>query len=175
MTHERSLTRRRFLYSTGSGLLLAGLAPASLLRADTGPLGEVHRKAIAESTLVYVSPLRSDGAESTCHGEVWFVADGDDVLVVTAVDRWKAVAIKKGLSRARLWVGDHGVWTTSGGAFKKSPSFDATARLDVAAHATALEKFGIKYPAEWDKWGPRFEKGLSGGSRVLIRYTPDRA
>ena len=109
MTHERSLTRRRFLHTTGSGLLLAGFAPASLLRADPGPLGAAHRKAMAESPLVYVSPLRSDGAESTCHGEVWFVADGDDLLVVTATDRWKAVAIKKGLGRARLWIGDHGV------------------------------------------------------------------
>ena len=175
MTRERSLTRRQFLHTTGSGLLLAGLAPASLLRADSGLLGDAHRKAIAESPLVYVSPLRSDGAESTCHGEVWFVADGDDLLVVTGVDRWKAVAIRKGLSRARLWIGDHGVWTTSGGAFKASPSFEAKARLDANAHATALEKFGVKYPDEWEKWGPRFDEGLSGGSRVLIRYTPARA
>ena len=172
MTHERSLTRRRFLSTTGSGLLLAGLAPASLLRADAGPLGDAHRKAIAESPLAYVSPLRSDGTESTCHGEVWFVADGDDLLVVTSVDRWKAVAIKKGLSRARIWIGDHGVWTTSDGAFKSSPSFEAKARLDADAHPAALEKFGAKYPDEWEKWGPRFEEGLSGGKRVLIRYTP---
>ncbi|MCP3984659.1 MAG: hypothetical protein GY723_09725 [bacterium] len=172
MKHEHTFTRRRFIHTTGAGMLLAGLAPASLLRADAGPLGDAHRKAIAESPLAYVSPLRSDGAESTCHGEVWFVPDGDDLLVVTAVDRWKAVAIQKGLSRARIWVGNHGVWTTSDGAYKTSPTFEATARVDGDAHAHALEKFGAKYPAEWAKWGPRFEEGLSSGKRVLLRYTP---
>ncbi|MCP5057798.1 MAG: twin-arginine translocation signal domain-containing protein [bacterium] len=175
MNHAPFLTRRRFLHTTGAGVVLAGLAPAELLRADAGPLGDAHRKAMAESPLVYVSPLRSDGAESTCHGEVWFVADGDDLLVVTAKERWKAVAIEKGLSRARLWVGNHGVWTTSDGAFKKSPTFAAKARVDADAHAAALGKFGAKYPAEWAKWGPRFEKGLSDGSRVLLRYSPTGA
>ena len=32
----------------------------------------------------------------------------------------------------------------------------------------ALAAFGEKYPDEWDKWEPRFRKGLADGSRVLV-------
>ena len=39
----------------------------------------------------------------------------------------------------------------------------------------ALAAFGAKYPDEWDKWEPRFRKGLADGSRVLIRYRPSGA
>ncbi len=168
--HTPHLTRRRFLEATGAGLVLAAGAP-TLFRADTGALGEAHRKALAASQLVYVSPLKKDGAESTCHGEVWFVSDGDDVLVVTDATRWKATSIQKGLGRARLWIGDHGVWTKSD-AFKQSPSFDAAASFESQGHPAALEKFGTRYPDGWDKWGPRFKDGLADGSRVLIRYRP---
>ena len=172
MTIDRlSLTRREIL-AAGAGLV-ASLPLAARLRAEeAGPITAAHRAALAKSPLVYVSPLKSDGSESTCHGEVWFVADGDDALVVTEVDRWKSVALKKGLARARLWIGDHGVWTTSAGAFRSSPSHLASVRFDAGAAELALTKFGEKYPESWDKWGPRFEKGLADGTRVLIRYSP---
>ena len=131
--------------------------------------------AIAKSSLVYVSPLLGDGRESACHAEVWFVADGADLLVVTASDRWRAVAIGKGHDRARLWVGEHGVWKRANEGWKRSPMVDAKARLDgdAAAHARALQLFGAKYSDGWGKWGPRFESGLASGERVLIRYSPD--
>jgi len=161
------ISRRRFVI--GSGALLG----AAVLR----PFGRARAEAAVDlgtSALVYVSPLVTGGAESTCHGEVWFVADGQDALVVTAADRWKAVAIGKGHTGARLWVGEFGVWTKSGGRFRSAPSFEATASFEVdpAAQAKALAAFGTKYPDEWDKWGPRFKDGLADGSRVLIRYTP---
>ena len=165
------LSRRRFLQAAGTGLALAAFAPPDLLRADDTGISEAYRTAIASSPLVYVSPLKKGGAESTCHGEVWFVADGDDLLVVTDVTRWKAQAIEKGLDRARLWVGDHGLWKDSGGAFKSSPQLDAGARIDTDSHQKALEKFGAKYPEAWGKWGPRFKSGLADKSRVLIRYS----
>ncbi len=164
------LSRRRFLELAGSGLALATLWPRSAHADDTG-IGEAHRKALATSPLVYVSPLLKGGAESTCHGEVWFVPDGDDLLVVTDATRWKATSIEKGLDRARLWIGDHGLWKKSGGAFKASPQLDAKARIDTESHEIALEKFGAKYPDAWGNWGPKFKSGLADKSRVLIRYS----
>ncbi|MAE93829.1 MAG: hypothetical protein CL910_04150 [Deltaproteobacteria bacterium] len=166
-----SLTRRDFL--TASAGLVAGLPLASALRADeAGPVTAAHRSALSKSPLVYVSPLKSDGSESSCHAEVWFVADGDDALVVTSVESWKSASLKKGLNRVRLWIGDHGVWTTSDGAFRSSPTVLAGARFDPGAAEATLAKFGEKYPEAWDKWGPRFKDGLADGSRVLIRYSP---
>ncbi len=166
------LTRRTFLAAAAAGT--AGLLLPRFARADAGALTEAARAALGASRLVYVSPLKKDGAESTCHGEVWFVADGGDVLVVTAADRWKARALGAGLDRARLWLGDFGVWTRADGAWKGAPSFAARAAFekDSAARERALEAFGKKYPAEWGKWGPRFRDGLADGSRVLIRYAP---
>ena len=108
------ITRRTFLAAAAAGT--AGLLLPRLARADhhEGALAA----AMAASPLVYVSPLKKDGSESTCHGEVWFVADGKDALVVTAHDRWKARSVAAGLDRARLWVGDFGVWTNADGKWK---------------------------------------------------------
>jgi hypothetical protein len=169
-TSAMQVDRRRFMQA-------GALAAASLLWPLRGSAAESEdplAAAIAKSQLVYISPLRSSGAESACHGEVWFVADGKDVLVVTNPERWRAAAIASGLDQARLWVGDHGVWTRSAGRFKASPTFVAHATLepDSRTHALALESFGQKYSAGWEKWGPRFESGLASGERVLIRYAP---
>ena len=162
------LSRRSFLRR--SAVLSAALVLPVRAFADSHA---AVKNAAAKSPLVYVSPLKSDGSESECHGEVWFVADGDDLLVVTSPDRWRAACISKGLDRARIWVGDFGLWKKSKGAFRSAPSFVAKASLDAdrAAHARALTAFGTKYPDEWDKWGPRFAEGLASGERVLIRYT----
>lgn len=164
------ITRRQFLAGSAAGAAALWLPRRAF--GDEADPGVALKAALAASPLVYVSPLRKDGSESTCHGEVWFVAEGDDVLVVTAAERWKARALSQGLDRARLWVGDFGVWTRSGGKFKSAPGFDARASFekDAAAHTRALQSFGKKYPAEWDKWGPRFRAGLADGTRVLIRY-----
>lgn len=170
---EQAVSRRSFL--RGAALAAGALAfPGTARFASAYELPGAATDAIGKSTLVYVSPLRSSGAESTCHGEVWFVADAGDLMVVTSVDRWKAEAIGRGLDRARLWVGDHGVWKRAGSEFKRSPSFVASASLDRDAtrRARVLTSFGKKYPDEWDKWGPRFRKGLEDESRVLIRYAP---
>ena len=164
------LSRRSFLHS--SVVLSAGLVLPVRAFADS------HaglKNAVAESPLVYISPLKSDGSESQCHGEVWFVTDGDDLLVVTNPERWRAACLSKGLDRARIWVGDFGAWKRSNGAFRSAPSYVAKTSLDSdpAVHARALEAFGSKYPGEWDKWGPRFADGLASGERVLVRYAQD--
>ena len=177
------LSRRRFL---GGAVLLSGavLLPRGPAQARDA-IGAGARGAIRESPLIYVSPLRKDGSESACHGEVWFVPDAGDVLVVTAADRWRARAIGDGLDRARLWVGDFGVWKKAGERFRSAPSFVARAELvsgsgsegkaNAALIDRALASFGEKYSDEWDKWGPRFRNGLADGSRVLIRYVPAAA
>jgi hypothetical protein len=171
------LSRRSFLgvaAATGAALLL----PPGRLRADEAfALPDATRAALEKSPLIYLSPLRSDGAESTCHGEVWYVQDGAELLVVTAADRWKALAVRRGLDRARIWVGDFGQWKKSDGRFKTGPSFVAKARFGAEGSVidAPLAAFGAKYPDEWGKWEPRFRKGLADGSRVLIRYRPSGA
>jgi len=164
--------RRGFL--VGAAATMAALAWPARAWAEPAPTDALER-ALGESGLVYISPLKGDGGESACHAEVWFVTEGADVLVVTNAERWRAAAIGRGLDRARLWVGDHGVWKRANEAWKKSPTTDARGRLDgdAAAHARALTLFGAKYAEGWDKWGPRFEEGLASGERVLIRYTPE--
>jgi hypothetical protein len=168
-------SRREFL---GAALVAAGALwwPRGAGGEETFRLPEATRASLAESPLVYVSPLRRDASESTCHGEVWFVPDGSDLLVVTSHDRWKARAVRKGLQRTRLWVGDFGVWK-KGDRFKTGPSFLAEASFEADAEAieSALAAFGDKYTREWGKWEPRFRKGLADGSRVLIRYRPSGA
>jgi len=171
--HPR-FSRRSFLASSAAAAA-ALLLPRGRARADEAfVLPEATRVALAGSPLIYLSPLRSDGAESVCHSEVWFVQDGVELLVVTASDRWKARAVSSGLDRARIWVGDFGRWKKAEGRFKTGPSFVAKARFDADASVieSALAAFGAKYPDEWGKWEPRFRKGLADGSRVLIRYRP---
>lgn len=168
-TRTPLLDRRTFLLGTAVSLTALGWP----LRARSESVAGLTA-ALGKSQLTYISPLKSDGSESTCHGEVWFVKDGTDVLVVTAAERWRAVAVGQGLDRARLWVGDHGVWKQASKAWDKSPTTDARARLDRdgEAHARALVLFGEKYASSWGKWGPRFKNGLASGERVLLRYTP---
>jgi hypothetical protein len=156
------LTRRRYL----SAKLAAGALALS------APLGRAALPGVVEETaLIYLTPLKSDGGESRCQAEVWFVPDGNELLVVTAADAWRAEAVRRGLTEARIWIGDVGVWDSEA-RYRALPEVMATARLDddPAAHAAALDKFGSKYRLEWVLWGPRFRKGLADGSRVLLRY-----
>jgi len=169
MERPLRLTRRELLIASAA----LALAPRATRAAD-GALSAAAREALGTSPLVYVSPLKRDGGESHCHAEVWFAGDGDSALVVTSAEAWRARAIRGGLTRARLWVGDHGVWDPSlkTRAFESAPSFLAEASLEAGqgVHDHALALFGSKYTREWGSWGPRFKNGLADGSRVLIRY-----
>jgi len=126
---------------------------------------------IDETALIYLTPLKVDGAESTCQAEVWFVHDQGEIFVVTASDAWRARAISACLSQARIWIGDVGVWN-SDARYKVLPSVDVVADqvTDTARQAVVLEHFGDKYSLEWILWGPRFRDGLADGSRVMLRY-----
>jgi len=166
------LTRRQLLLGgAASGALLLAL-PGRLWARDALPAA--LQAALRTSPLVYICPLQRDGSESRCHAEVWFVPDGEDLLVTTPPERWRARALATGLVTARLWVGDHGRWDRSGGAFRAAPSTLARGSRDddPKVRVRALALFGSKYAAEWGKWGPRFRKGLADGSRVLLRYRP---
>jgi hypothetical protein len=154
------------------------LLPASLARSrDTEfRVSKAAQAAIETSKLIYITPVKSDGKESACHAEVWFYADGADLLVVTKQALWRSQAIQRGLDRARIWVGDHGVWKSSDAAFRNAPSFLAQAEhisSDAQAVGRTLKAMGVKYADEgWSTYGPRFKKGLADGSRVLLRYRP---
>ena len=154
------------------------LLPANLARSREAEfrVSKAARAAIETSTLIYITPIKSDGKESSCHAEVWFCKDGSDLLVVTKRELWRSRAIERGLDRARIWVGDYGVWKSSHGAFRSAPSFLAQAEhisSDAKAVARTLKAMGAKYADEgWSTYGPRFKEGLGDGSRVLLRYRP---
>jgi hypothetical protein len=163
----QGLDRRGFL----GGSLALLLAPAVLARA--AELGQ----ALETSGLVYVSPLRADGRESTCHGEVWFGWIDGAVVINTSKETWKARALERGLDRARIWVGDHGRWKRPVGssqAFRQAPSFEARAERikDDALLDRLLAIYERKYPGEIARWRDRMRSGYADGSRILICYTP---
>ena len=171
------LSRRNFLEGA---VALSGalLLPAGLARAEEAKyrVSEEARAAIESSEVIYITPIRSDASESTCHGEVWFVPEGQDLLIVTKPDLWRFRAVKQGLDRARIWVGDFGVWKKSQDKFKTAPTFLAQAE-HISSNAglakQTLEAMGVKYATTgWDTYGPRFNKGLRNGDRVLLRYRP---
>ena len=126
---------------------------------------------------MYISPLRSDGTESTCHGEVWYGWLDGAVVVNTAPTTWKSRAQERGLDRARIWVGDHGRWKRLIGRnedFRKAPSFDARVvrSRDAGLNDRLLEVYETKYPAEIAQWRDKMRKGIASGERVLLVYTP---
>ena len=156
------MQRRTFIRN--SGLILAGAALPWSVQAGA--------KTEAEPHLIYLSPVRSDGKLSSCQAEVWYAQDGADMFVVTASNAWRARAISRGLLSTQVWVGDVGQWQRSGGKYKDLPSLTASGSQvdDAAEQARILEKFGAKYSDEWGTWGPRFRRGLTDGSRVMLRY-----
>jgi hypothetical protein len=169
----RTLNRREAL-KLGAAAVCGVLLPPRLLAAETEGRGPALDEALAESDLIYVTPLHADGRESTCQAEIWYVAEGRDAYVVTASNTWRARAVEKGLSKARAWVGDVGVWSRSNGAYRELPQLEMQASLvtDAAEHARVLEIFGDKYSLEWVIWGRRFRNGLADGSRVMLHYQP---
>lgn len=155
-------------------------ALAGALLAPAAPL--VGRRAFADasafetSALVYVTPIKSDGAESRCKAEVWFGWHEGACYVVTPQDAWRVEAVRRGLTRARLWVGEFGIWTDSDGAFRSAPEHMATASLetDSAVWEPVLAAMGGKYAdSGWRTWGDRFRQGLADGERAMVRYAID--
>jgi hypothetical protein len=166
--------RREFLVAGASVALWPLIA-----RAKQGPAATTLPADLLEkSRFVYISPLRSDGSESTCHGEVWYAWLDGAVVINTAPATWKGRALAAGLYRARVWVGDHGRWKKLMGhseEFRAAPRFDArvdSVKDDEALLERLLEVYARKYPDEIDKWREKMRSGYLDGSRLLLRYTP---
>ncbi len=161
------LQRRQFVMH-GAALLLGGLGAARAVMADAA----AATAGLASSRVIYLTPLRSDGTESSCQSEIWYVLHNGEIFVSTRMDAWRTQAIKKGLTKTRIWVGDFGVWTSAKEKYRAAPSLMLNGKLetDPALRAQVLEVFGKKYADEWVKWGPRFRDGLADGSRSLLRY-----
>jgi hypothetical protein len=166
------LTRRE-LIQLGFGAAAALAWPA---RARAAAPGAEVVALLEKSGFVYVSPLLASGAESRCHGEVWFGWLDGGVVLITSKQAWKARALERGLDRARIWVGDHGrVGRVLGrDAFRAAPSFEARARreTDAAVLDRLMPVYREKYPDEFESWEPRFRSGVASGERILIRYEP---
>jgi hypothetical protein len=165
------LSRRTFLVGSAGALLI----PWRSVRAATLPAAAA--KALESSPYVYVSPLKSDGSESRCHGEVWYGWLDGRAVVTTSAERWKARALAGGLDKARIWVGDYGRWKRMGVTnedFRKGPSFDARAAKidDPDVLERLMQTFRKKYPDEIGKWEAKMRKGFETGERILIGYTP---
>lgn len=183
--HGLPMTRRAFTARLGWQTLgVLGIASGARTAAASGatdaqPELEALPEALLErSPFVYISPLRSDGVESTCHAELWYAWLDDSIVVTVASDRWKASALAQGLDRARVWAGDHGRWKTWYGGrnetFRQAPSF--VARVSRANEPGLLDRllavYEQKYPAEIAAWREPMRSGNADGSRVLLRYTP---
>ncbi|MEM7409867.1 MAG: twin-arginine translocation signal domain-containing protein [Myxococcota bacterium] len=173
---EAHWSRRAFLKHgavVGAG---AALAPWSAL-ADTHA-GKLPTQLLEDSEFVYISPLKSDGNESSCHGEVWYGWLDDSVVINTAPGTWKGRALAKGLDRAKVWVGNHGRWKGLLGkneAFRKAPFFEAkvtSVEGDPALLNRLLALYETKYPAEIADWRDRMRRGYETGERLLLRYAP---
>jgi hypothetical protein len=159
--------RRGFLKTAGAAVALATL-PAIV---PTTAFADVAQ-GMSTSPLIYITPLKADGGESSCQAEVWFQLHEGAMYVVTSSTAWRAVAIGKGMKEARIWVGDVGPWQQSEGKYKSLAAIMAEGAIvgDKAVHDAVLAKMGGKYPSEWGTWGPRFRNGLADGSRVMLRY-----
>jgi len=149
-----------------------GAHAASKLPADA-------LRQLDSSPYVYVSPLLSSGKESTCHAEVWFAWLDGSVVMTVGSSGWKARSLAKGLSKARIWVGDHGRWKGLVGKneeFRKGPTFDAKAEkvTERAVVDRLLARYDEKYPDEIGRWRDKMSQGFEDGSRTVIRYTPVR-
>ena len=160
--------------------LVVGLAitPAIPLLARTAFAEDAtaERATLETSQLVYITPIKSNGEESRCKAEIWFSHHDGDVFVVTPPTAWRAQAVGKGLTQARIWVGEFGEWKQADGAFREAPELMATASIESAAevHEQVLSAMGEKYAQTgWGRWGQAFKDGLVDGSRVMIRYTVD--
>lgn len=175
LVRAEACTDRREFLAACAGLalwpLVAGARRATA--ADALPTDLLE-----QSPFVYISPLRADGSESTCHGEVWYAWLDGAVVINTSPKTWKSRALAAGRERARIWVGDHGRWKQMIGrneAFRSAPHFDARAASVVKNEALLdrlLAVYERKYPAEIGKWRDEMREGYRSGERLLLRYQP---
>ena len=162
-----SINRRQAL-GGAAAVIIAGFSVSRIALAADSPAVAFLDK----SQLIYLTPLLTNGQESTCKAEIWFVHHNAEIFVVTQADAWRAEAVRRGLSRASIWIGEFGPWKKANDKYRSAPHLTIEGQLEVDAkvHAAVLDSYAKKYAAEWSSWGPRFNKGLADGSRVMLRY-----
>lgn len=183
------IARRRFLRGTLRSVLgaagLFGLARPAPAKSGAGGF---TKSLLEDSEFAYISPLLGGGEqrrESSCHAELWYGWIDNSVIVNVSRSGWKSRAVGRGLTSARVWIGNHGRWRTRwsafiGGlneAFREAPHFDAIVEEIPKSEAPAmleqtLRLYRKKYPAEIADWEGRMRSGIADGSRVLLRYRP---
>ncbi len=163
------LYRRTLLQAVIAGVGLAGFPYLS-----AAGLPRNLKEELDDSDLIYLTSIQSNGRESRCQSEIWYVWDGSDIYVCTDTNAWRVKAVAKGLNRSRIWVGDLGNWQRTDGEYKNLPRIEALASIvtDESVHSMALDRFGSKYPFGWIKYGSIFRDGLASGSRTLLKYQP---
>jgi len=136
-------------------VLLAG----GPVRADLSP---AIKDELAKSKYVYVSTSRKNGSFGK-PAEIWFMYHNGAVYVASPPSAWRVRRIKAGRNLAKIAVGK-----TDGS------SFTATGTLanEPEVHPVLFETFAKKYPEGWPRFENEFRRGLSSGSRVLIKYVP---
>ena len=160
------ITRRTTLAGLAAAPVLPILAKQSATLLD----------GLSTSELIYLTPIHSDGSESSCKSELWFYYEDSNIYVVTQSDAWRAEAVRKGLIKAKIWDGGSNRRLAIENKLHTVESAMTIAQLitDETKHAALVRKFGVKYSAtgvEWDEWGPRWTNSLADGSRVMLRYT----
>ena len=158
--------KRRSLLRFGAAVPVLTAAATLPLRSEAADV----RSALTESSLIYLSPVKSDGQLSSCQSEVWYVMLGADAYVCTATSSWRAQAPRRGLTKTRLWAGDLGYWKSADYTSLPSALVEAAIENDPEVNEAALAEFGRKYSAEWGTWEPRFRSGLKDGTRSMLRY-----
>ena len=164
--------RRDFIVGTMGALLDPSLW-SSMVSGNESRLSSSDRLSFERSRYVYISPLRSNGGESRCHGEVWFAWIDDNIIVTSRTETWKVRSVRRGLDQARIWVGDYGRWKKGKNeSFRGGSRFDTRSALieDPILLSQTLALFANKYPKEFPKWKDRMETGHRDGTRVLLRY-----
>ena len=123
------------------------------------------------SKLIYLTPIKSDGDESKCQGEVWFVYLDSKIYVTTATDAWRAEAIRKDLTEARIWIGEYGNWTRAKEKYKEAPELMIEGSIfdDEEKNPEILEAFNDKYPGE-GRYPRVFKEEIEDGKRVVLCY-----
>ena len=159
---------RRQALAGSAALLISAWSTSRIAFAAESPAVA----ALDKSQLIYLTPVVSGGRESACHGEVWFVQHQKEIFVITPADTWRAEAVRRGFKRAKIWIGEFGVWKRAEDRYRSAPYLEIEGRIetDAAVHSELLPKFGRKYANGWDSWGPRFRDGLANGARVMLRY-----
>lgn len=175
------LNRRKFTITTIAIPFSVGVTRSLLSQTEEVEVDVVEADAdqsenkipdeLKSSKLIYLTPIKSDGEESKCQGEVWFIYLDSKIYVTTATDAWRAEAIRKDLTKARIWIGEYGPWSRAKEKYKEAPELMIEGKLfeDQNQFPEILEAFNEKYPDE-GRYPRVFKEEIESGKRVVLRY-----